>query len=561
MKQTDQQLIYPRYAAPAAVAFIAALVLGVANLIMGDLNHDEGWYLYAALKVADGWLPYRDFAFTQGPILPLVYALFSPVIESCGLVGGRIITWSFGFIAALMAGFAARRLGGQAAGVMTFILIAVNVYQSYFTTVVKTYSLCALFLTLGIYAMARWLTSPGRVNSFSIFLPLAGFMFAAAAGVRVSSGVLLPIVGLWMLWQSNRLGRLSWLWFGLGGATGLLVIFLPLYLVAPEGFKFGMFEYHTLRDGGGGLQALVLKGGFISRLIQAYSIAVLLMTAMIVAKIWRPFSGTNTGYHQSTTFSFIRLLWVFIAIATLVHISAPFPYDDYQSPIFPVLALALSVSWSYALRAWSGLGYTWQAHAVHGDPRSAVWFVWVILLACIASSISSPINQDWMIAGRDRIWWNMKEKPSILQLREVARDIRIAEDSGELLTQDTYLAVEAGLRVPRGWEMGPFSYFPDMPTERALKLRLMNRELLREAIVASPARVAAISGYGFAISSPSVVRVDEEERAELLTVLAEKYQLWKEVPKFGQASTTLNLFYRMNFNSVNSELRTAGEEN
>ena len=53
----------------AAVAFV---VLGAASVWMGGLNQDEGWYLYAANLVAEGRMPYRDFFYTQGPMLPIV---------------------------------------------------------------------------------------------------------------------------------------------------------------------------------------------------------------------------------------------------------------------------------------------------------------------------------------------------------------------------------------------------------------------------------------------------------------------------------------------------------
>ena len=74
------------------VAVVAAVILSAANLYLGDLNQDEGWYLYAAQLIASGQWPYVDFAFTQGPVMPLVYALFKPIITAGGLAGGRMIT-------------------------------------------------------------------------------------------------------------------------------------------------------------------------------------------------------------------------------------------------------------------------------------------------------------------------------------------------------------------------------------------------------------------------------------------------------------------------------------
>jgi len=528
----------PRYRDILIAVIPVVLLLGVANLVMGDLNQDEGWYLYAAQQVADGMLPYRDFAYTQGPMLPLVYALLSPVIDTFGVGGGRALTWAFGLLATVLAYTMARSLGGSAAGVLAFILAGLNVYQSYFTTVVKTYSLCALFVVFGLFAVSRWV-----VARKTGWLVLAGMGLAAAAGTRLSSGILLPLVGCWLLFNTSRWGKLSWLWFGLGGGLTLIGIFLPLYMAAPEGIHFGLIEYHTLREAGGLVSSLVLKAGFISRLVQAYFVVTILVMLMVIIKMFRPFKGIDTGYHQSDAFAFVRLLWMAVAAVTLVHISAPFPYDDYQVPVFPVLAVALAVSWSYAIRAWSGDPYRWQTGVAPSDPVLMRGFIWCVMLVSVAASFSSPVNQDWMIGGRDRIWWTMKAKPSLLLLREVGRDIKADSKGDVLLTQDTYIAVEAGLHVPPGWEMGPFSYYPDMSDERAGVLHLVNRKKILADIASSTADVAAVSGYGLSIASPAVLPLDDEHKAELETALAARFEQTAEVPMFGQANTLLRIFH------------------
>jgi hypothetical protein len=165
------------------VALAIFVLLGALNLCWGELNQDEGWYLYAARRVSQGYLPYKDFAFTQGPVFPLVYARLHPLVDRCGVAGGRKITAVLGFLASLsaawLAGRAARRGAGRVVGVLAFILISCNVYQSYFTTVVKTYSLTALLLVLGFVALSYARSRGGGSAAF-----LSGFLIALAAGVR-----------------------------------------------------------------------------------------------------------------------------------------------------------------------------------------------------------------------------------------------------------------------------------------------------------------------------------------------------------------------------------------
>ena len=90
---------------------LAWLGLSFFNLWMGELNQDEGWYLYAAKQLAAGRLPYRDFAFTQAPLVPLAYAACLNWIDAHGILGGRILTWLFGTLGALASLFTAMRAG------------------------------------------------------------------------------------------------------------------------------------------------------------------------------------------------------------------------------------------------------------------------------------------------------------------------------------------------------------------------------------------------------------------------------------------------------------------
>ncbi len=115
---------------------------------------------------------------------------------------------------------------------------------------------------------------------------------------------------------------------------------------------------------------------------------------------------------------------------------------------------------------------------------------------------------------------------------------------GLLLTQDTYLAIEAGANVPHGMEMGPFCYYPDMPRDRAEKLNLLNQEMMAETLMQARAPVAAFSGYGLTIRSPEIEEISSNDWKALRAGLESAYTKTAEVPNFGQAFTTLEVFER-----------------
>ena len=113
-----------------------------------------------------------------------------------------------------------------------------------------------------------------------------------------------------------------------------------------------------------------------------------------------------------------------------------------------------------------------------------------------------------------------------------------------LMTQDAYLAVEVGCRLPSGLELGPFSYFPEMSLERAERLRVLNRDRLLDMLERADAPWAAFSGYGLSIACPGVVEIPAAEQARLRAALESRYAMERSIPDFGQAHTELRVYRR-----------------
>jgi len=503
-------------------------VLGAANLYLGDLNQDEGWYLYAARLVSQGQLPYQDFAYTQAPVLPFVYSLAQSWVDRWGVAGGRMFTWCLGFVSILAASGLAARLAAPgarwASALLALVLIAGNVYQSYFTTVVKTYALCAFFLSTGLLALTY-----SRKNGFVAFL--SGVLLVMAGGTRISAGGVAATAFCYLAWQSRRIGFRPFLAFAVGSGLTAVVIFLPLFFAAPEGFLFGVIQYHSGRSAGSLLQTLIFKAGFISRLVQAYFWPIALAAVLLIGR-WCNKSRSVETLLDMPWFS--GLVWAALAFVTLMHFAAPVPYEDYQVMLFPLFCAALAP----ALIRWTCTA----ADSPRIDARRVTGLLSIVFVVSVLSAFSSPINQSWFILGRDRIWWKMKEQPDLQRLQDVARWINEMAPPGDMiLTQDTYLAVEAGLTVPRGMEMGPFSYFPAFDRAKADKLHLLNRESMEELLRTTPAGIAAFSGYGLSIYSPEVQEINEEDYAVFWSIVYDRFEDVLDVPAFGQGHTTLKV--------------------
>ena len=143
-----------------------------------------------------------------------------------------------------------------------------------------------------------------------------------------------------------------------------------------------------------------------------------------------------------------------------------------------------------------------------------------------AMSFGSPLLEKWTINGQDRFWSVVKKGTELSLLREAAGKIETMDPGGkELLTQDLYLAIETGRRVPEGLEMGPFSILTDAKW----------RKLLRNV----NCKVAALSGYTFAIEPPVCSERDVNVQMEYWRILKERYRLSETIEHFGQNATTL----------------------
>lgn len=515
-----------------SVAAVAIAALFWAGTRLGNLNQDEGWYLISALRVNQGAWPFRDFAFTQGPVFPFIYGLFFGIVRRWGVLGGRLLTGAFGLLslglAALLAARCSPRGWKRFAALCGLVLGGVNLYQAYFFCVVKTYSLAALLLLGALLALS--FATHGRRRTAWAFL--AGMLMAAATATRLSAGAALAVTGLYLL-LSNPRDYTRGIAFGLGGAAGLALLTGPFLLTAPHAVRFGLLAYHAQRTPGSPSELLLFKAGFLLRTLQAYAGLAITFLIWAVARIsLRPANHlpSETPAHAFGP----GLPASIVATITLVHFATPFPYDDYQAFIMPLAAAALAAATAGLL----------ARHAADENRPSARAVCASLLATMLLLAAASPLPQEWTILRRDRIWWIMKNEPDLVLLQRWGAWLRARTPAGgTLLTQDAYLAIEAGLDVPRGLEMGPFSYYPDATDEEAARMGgVLNREGMKRLLAAADSPYAAFSGYGLAIRNPSVTPLAVEEQDELWSIVHANYDISEEVPDFGQGNSILRIF-------------------
>jgi hypothetical protein len=209
-------------------------LLSLVFVVRGRLNHDEGWYLYAGQLVWRGELPFRDFAFTQMPLMPYVYGLAQ--LPEPSIYVGRLVSLAFGTAAVGLCVRVAWREAGRPAAAAVALLCVAFPTGVYNLTLVKTYALVAFFLA----AVLAALTSPARPR---VTFPIAT---AAATGLvltRTSGVVLAGLVVVYALWRAPDRGT-RWRAAAppaLGAVLGGTVLLLD-----PASARFGLSTFHQL---------------------------------------------------------------------------------------------------------------------------------------------------------------------------------------------------------------------------------------------------------------------------------------------------------------------------
>lgn len=223
-----------RLAAPAA----AALILLLSSLYFG-LNRfiapDEGFYLYAARMVQEGFVPYRDFFFPQAPLSPYLFAGWFALVGR-GWVEARIFAALVSAAACLTLARAASALYGRRVALWSLPVFAVCIGVQVWMPTGKNTGLSALFLALSVDAFLR----RGSAGRAAFWIGMSALTRATMAPAALL--LLLPL-------SPDRGAYLHQLRSILRGAAIPCLIALLFFALDPFNFWQGNLGYHLERTG------------------------------------------------------------------------------------------------------------------------------------------------------------------------------------------------------------------------------------------------------------------------------------------------------------------------
>ena len=513
-----------RWAPHLLLGLLAAEAL--AFVYYGNVNGDEGWYLQASRLVFRGEIPYRDFAYFQGPVLPYVYGL-PQLLVGPSLLVGRLTSLAFTAGAVLTIVYLVHRLAGHAAVLWAFLLTLLNPPLMYYLTLVRSEALVTALSLLALAALFRFRTGIPA-------LTVAPALLLLASGARI---VFLPAflaVTAFLWWTTPRTRAVQLLAGGLIGLQALVTFGIP-FVLAPQQAVFGLWSSQASRANQWAPSDVSAGDTFLSKVgdletLWVWYLIVLVPAVVLASNLvaryregWRP---QRPGFGSDPLSNYFLI----IALAVLIFL----PHMALK-PIHPIYFVPSS-----ALLIVSGAAAAVRAPGSLEAPASRSSFA---ALLAVLVLIGSPFY-----AARYTEFLDFRH-PDLKELQETGRFLASYLDKDEpFLTFEPTLPLAADRPVMRGLEMGLFSYWPAFSADQAELFHVFNRELLAEETGRNGPRIVALTDcdlyyvIGPTAFPESPASPEDIPPFRLLPQLKEWYALAETVPNFGQCRANLYIF-------------------
>ncbi len=524
----------------------ASLALGwlaASFVTRGRINHDEGWALYAAQRLLEGELPYRDFPFYQAPLLAIVHAPAQwlwPGVET-----GRWASFVLSAITCALAIRLAHERGRWIAPAIAFVGLASTPLGLWSLVTTRTEPLSALFLTLAVVAITR-----ERTTAATVGCAVLAAVLAVAARVSVAPAAL--FVAGYALYRLHRGSARAGEVMRAVVPAGLAALVLGAFTLAGGFARAWFFLVDVQRERHLQFEAPAafdLSAWFGSRLDLVQSLYIefgpAVLLALVAVFFWPLRAGweARRGKVGEDTHA-LALVSGVVLLAFLPHLAPRYVYPVYFVAVLP---LALVV-------------FGWSAARIHEGTVRRFANPLPSHAALLCALVALTVLQWMRFEGQQRLW--QSPDPSDLDLLRAAARVIEAEVGPEerLLTFDTYLAVEAQRRVPRGFEMSVFSWFPRRSTEDSEALGLLTNEKLGAAFTLPDVRALALSDQAlgilvhrghFGFQPRRIVDVRELESA---LPLLHDFELVQHFRRVGQQRAPLYLFTRRNHPTAGNAL-------
>lgn len=474
------------------VVACAAVTIGLCYVLAGcflfglerGLGIDEHMYLAPCVLVSEGFCPYRDFAYPQTPLMPLLYGALFLVLPAT-FTTGRLLTVGFGCATGvMMAVMLYRRTRSYgllpAAIAAAFFCLSLAGHPLYPISIsyVHNGALAVFLCTLG-FMMVPKLDGRPPTRSSARRIVAAGVFMGLACSTRILFALVGPALVCWIpaVAPKGHKLRLS-VRCALGVALGVLPCAV-LYLAGPGNFMWNVFYAHSRRPGLESQASLASIGGLmravsvVLELLEKDYLAVgnlLFLTAAVALVVAFAFKRLSS-LCQARDILAIIIVVVLTATTSCIPLYAPH-YFATATP-FALWVAAVFLAWSIArLREKKGVEFLLVSPLIVLSLAYTTWFVRYHI---------------------DRASWRASGIKAVQA--DAARLQELLGSDANVLTLTPCVSIEAGYPPPRDLAYCYLGYkwAERIPPELAARLHLMTARDA-EALLAAGIPEAGIAG-------------------------------------------------------------------
>lgn len=506
--------------------FLIFTVFSTFYILFGKAQYDEGFYLYASKIAWLGKIPYRDFFFTQMPLLPYVYGLPQHLLGT-GLYLGRLTSFFFAILSLLLVYAIARRSETHIAGLIAAALFVFNLETIYMENIVLTTALSVFLILLASFLLVS------KINDYPKAI-LSATILVVATGVRASVApiILVFLLFLWLTkgWRVFLAGLIATLVAG-------LAILSPFYFLSKGAVFFAVFGSHITKQPVVPLPKIIYIFWAIGQTTLLYfaqaALGLLLLATFIINQ------GARGFFERLKEERIYLAFGSAVILVSLVHfLPTQARYPTYEALVVPLVSIIVA----------GGVDRVYQQLQDKKIRRIFLSGVIILILLVPLAQVGHMVD----ISGGQSPIAEIQGVASFIQKHSSQNDF--------LLTFDSYLAIEAQRSVPPGLEMSIFSYFPTWSTAKAEKYKVVNNEILIDYVENQQPKVIALTEFdrqrilrtelstlyyfeAFRYRRPRETGNSRSGQI-LLNAINRDYYLAKEFPLYGQYADTLYVYLK-----------------
>lgn len=213
-----------------------ALLVGL-SVVARRVNHDESQYV-AAIALMRFGLPYRDFAYLQTPLLPLLLSPLSILPAGWTFLAARAASGAFGYLTLLFLWWTLdNRVSSGARFVALFSLACTNAFLLA-SSLARNDALPMLLIAAALLPLLRAIALDSRPH-----FALGGLLLGLAVSAKISAALPAAGAGLFILLRCRRGGIQPFFSFAIGLVAGLLPTLIAA-AIAPSAFGFDVLGYN-----------------------------------------------------------------------------------------------------------------------------------------------------------------------------------------------------------------------------------------------------------------------------------------------------------------------------